>query len=661
MGDAAAGPGQVADPGQQPAGRRLVGADMLQQGGQVFGRQLLDARVAGGDEAEALQGGRAALVAGDLAEQVPLAHPQRPCPRVCPGRVLVQAVGAALPEHFLHQAVEAGRGKARRRACGHDPGDQPADPQRPGAVAEVSGLESRVLTGVGEDQQPAQHLVIALRGQPCMQAERDRGDRRSRAGGELLDRARVAPVAADRAPGQRLPGKRLGDGDLPGLPAARRARHIGRRGAAAGAAARRVPAPAARARCLKGLAVQGAGHVARDRAARAGLLQVPVLPAAQAHAQRVRRRRAAPVVRAGRRPVRQQVPGLPAAAGQVRQAPQEQVDLRLQHRRPLGRVRARPQEQPAGDLVPQRARADPGALRQPREHPCQLVDGARRGQLGAEQVQHRAGLRVAEDVPQRARVGPGGQHRAQRYRVRRGPDQRRVRGRGLDRGLLYDRLRAERGSEQVRGERRSALQVSLVVTARADRGRQAHAHQPVVIDVAAQTADQAGDLAAQRPLVGVDLVQHQVPQHPVAEQLPVLPPGHDELQHRVVRQQDVRRVLLHPVPLMRRRCSRVHPVTQPQRLARRLDAVLLVVDQGIHRVQRDRLDARPVPLLERVRRHRDQERLGLPRPGARRHQRPLPGRDPGDRRHLVGEQPVHLRERRGDLGRQPDPRCQDRQ
>ena len=93
----------------------LVGAEMRQQRVQVLAGQLLQAWVADGDQAQPLQGGRAPLVAGDLAEHVPLADPQGAQPGVCARRVLVQPAGAPVPEHVLDQAVEAGRGQASRR------------------------------------------------------------------------------------------------------------------------------------------------------------------------------------------------------------------------------------------------------------------------------------------------------------------------------------------------------------------------------------------------------------------------------------------------------------------------------------------------------------------------------------------------------------------
>ena len=83
----------------------------------------------------------------------------------------------------------------------------------------------------------------------------------------------------------------------------------------------------------------------------------------------------------------------------------------------------------------------------------------------------------------------------------------RVRGRGSNRDLLYDRVFAEWGGEQVRGERGGAFQVGVVVSPGADRGGQVHAYQARGADVAPRAADQARDLAAQRPLVGVDLIQ----------------------------------------------------------------------------------------------------------------------------------------------------------
>ena len=161
-----------------------------------------------------------------------------------------------------------------------------------------------------------------------------------------------------------------------------------------------------------------------------------------------------------------------------------------------------------GNLVPQPVSADADTLRNPGQNGDQIVHGAGPGELGAQQVEHRAGLRVAEDSTQARRVSPGGQRLAQHGGAGCRADQLRVRGRGSNRDLLYDRVLAEWGGEQVRGERGGAFQVGVVVSPGADRGGQAHADQARGVNVAPQAADQARDLAAQRPLVGVDLIQH---------------------------------------------------------------------------------------------------------------------------------------------------------
>ncbi|MBB4968184.1 hypothetical protein F4559_005543 [Saccharothrix violaceirubra] len=90
-------------------------------------------------------------------------------------------------------------------------------------------------------------------------------------------------------------------------------------------------------------------------------------------------------------------------------------------------------------------------------------------------------------------------------------------------------------------------------------------------------------------------------------------------------------------------------MAQAELLTGCLDTILLIVDQGVHRVQRDRFHTAAMPVGEGVRDDWDQERFCLAgaRPGS--DQRVRSGVDAGDRGDLMGEQPLHPRDRLADL------------
>jgi hypothetical protein len=103
---------------------------------------------------------------------------------------------------------------------------------------------------------------------------------------------------------------------------------------------------------------------------------------------------------------------------------------------------------------------------------------------------------------------------------------------------------------------------------------------------------------AERSLVGVDLVEHQVAVAVVAEQLAVLAPGQDVLEHRVVGERRVGRGPLQAAALLLLGRAGVDAVRKADPSAGHLQPVALVVDQGVHRVDDDRIDARLLrPLL----------------------------------------------------------------
>ena len=184
--------------------------------------------VADGDQAEAFQGRRAALVAGDLAEHVPLADPQRPLPGVGAGRVLIQAAGLPAPEDVLDQAVEAGR-----RAAVALP-----------VARRCSVISRRIRSARARSRRYPAWNAVSCRESANTSSRRSissslcAASPACRLNAIAVIAAAVRAVNSSTAPalrpyphtGQRVSvgaGLRLGDGDLPGRRAARQA---GRRG-----------------------------------------------------------------------------------------------------------------------------------------------------------------------------------------------------------------------------------------------------------------------------------------------------------------------------------------------------------------------------------------------------------------------------------------------
>ena len=172
---------------------------------------------------------------------------------------------------------------------------------------------------------------------------------------------------------------------------------------------------------------------------------------------------------------------------------------------------------------------------------------------------------------------------------------------------------------------------------RLDRGRRAHRHhgritpgsvliryiglpfllRPGQMDL--QPPHQQGDVAAQDAPVRVDFVQDQEPAAVVGEdRLAVGGPDQEVLQHHVVGQQDVRRALAEPLAVGLGRAPVVFLHADRARQAGffqvLLDAQLLVVGQGVHRVDEDGRQARLAELggvLPGVLDDRQEKRLGL--------------------------------------------------
>ena len=216
----------------------------------------------------------------------------------------------------------------------------------------------------------------------------------------------------------------------------------------------------------------------------------------------------------------------------------------------------------------------------------------------------------------------------------------------------------ERGVEQLGGEVRHRPRMVADGGARGDR-----LERRVVLaapDAFAEPAQQHADLLGLRPVVDVRLVEHDEP--PVAavlslEQFHVGRAEQQVLEHRVVGEQQVRRVVAHLLTaeqLVRQPwLARVQRLVERRALGGALRGVTgvaaesdlrrvgqqpaqpaeLVVGQRVHRIQQQR----PNPGSERARRvlggqrgqHRQQEALRLARPGAGgHHQVPARGRLP---------------------------------
>ena len=116
----------------------------------------------------------------------------------------------------------------------------------------------------------------------------------------------------------------------------------------------------------------------------------------------------------------------------------------------------------------------------------------------------------------------------------------------------------------------------------------------------AEPADEQGHVRALAAPVGVQLVQDQEPQALGGlDQSPVPGTGEHKLEHHVVGQQDVGRIRDDPGPVVRgllpgvtlERHRRALGIAHLEEL---LQLPELAVGQGVHRVDDDRLDPRPV-------------------------------------------------------------------
>ena len=135
---------------------------------------------------------------------------------------------------------------------------------------------------------------------------------------------------------------------------------------------------------------------------------------------------------------------------------------------------------------------------------------------------------------------------------------------------------------------------------RGHRGRGTDALNSCRVTGVPEPADKQSHIGALAATVGVQLVQDQEPQTPGRlDQTSIPGAGEDQFQHHVVGQQDVRRVSDDPGPVFRgllpgitieshRRAIRIANLQELPQLPQ------LTVGQGIHRIDDDRLDPRPV-------------------------------------------------------------------
>ena len=309
--------------------------------------------------------------------------------------------------------------------------------------------------------------------------------------------------------------------------------------------------------------------------------------------------------------------------------------------------------------------------RLPREAPERLAPVV--GTLAGQQVQHLIGRGrpVAEHVHQRVRQDVRPQHPPELRRVRdlltgdelddlrhrllvhpriaqhRELLRRRKRKRVVDlpeeplrrQPLLGDhRVLAELDPEDLLGD----LPDALLVPALPQRGGRRHRADlpqrpagPRVVRGGGQATQQHRHVGTLRPVVGVELVHHHIGDVRVLPQREVLTALQQQVQHLVVRDQDVRplRADLRPFgqhPGVRRAGSLadVQPGGDILELGpgeEIVDPYRLVGGQRVHRVEQHGPHAPPArsPGPPAVIEHRHEERLSLPRPGTRRHQRRL--------------------------------------
>ena len=205
--------------------------------------------------------------------------------------------------------------------------------------------------------------------------------------------------------------------------------------------------------------------------------------------------------------------------------------------------------------------------------------------------------------------------------------------------LADHRVAGERGAEDLLGDVADRLGAARRLAQGRAGGHGADpAERPARLGVpggGGQPAQQHRDVGALRAVVGVELVDHHVPDVGVPPQRQVVGALQQQVEHLVVGDQDVRGVPADVGPFGQHPgVGGVRPLADVQarrdagQVVRRqelVDPVRLVGGEGVHRVQQDRLDARRarLALAAAVVQDGDQERLGLAGPGAGGDQRRL--------------------------------------
>ncbi len=210
---------------------------------------------------------------------------------------------------------------------------------------------------------------------------------------------------------------------------------------------------------------------------------------------------------------------------------------------------------------------------------------------------------------------------------------------GAPAGLAHQRVVVEGGTEYLAGDLADAPAPVRAATLPQGRGRGHRADRPQrtarlgLAGRRGQPAQQHGDIRALRAVIGVELVEDNVGQVGAVPQRQVVGALHQQIEHLVVGDENVRRGAAHLRPFRHHpRIADLRDVTDvqtgghiggPSLLQVAVDAQRLVGGKGVHRIQQQRLDtdaARPAGPPAMVE-DRDQERLGLTRAGAGGHKR----------------------------------------
>ena len=286
-------------------------------------------------------------------------------------------------------------------------------------------------------------------------------------------------------------------------------------------------------------------------------------------------------------------------------------------------------------------------------------------------------LRIAQ--PEVRRASRGGVHGS--TEIREAPIGRAARISPTLQCLGDDRVPRDRGSEELGCDLGDELISIVLIVPAHHRGRSADADwRPLgIADPRTQTAHQHGDVGALASAIGMQLVEHHEAQTgAVLDDLLVKLrlPGHQQLEHHEIRQQDVRRIVLDLLALLRALLAGVPGKGHSRgaiRVAQELpELFLLAVGERVHGIDDDRACAGPFASALRLDdgvddRNEVAERLSGP--GTGRHHEALAGKRKADRLDLVSpelEAPVgvvgpgsQVAENLGAFRRQPAHRRQD--